>query len=248
MVGAPLAVVGDTLGYLSSAVSLSLIRKSEARLEQKARSTWKDMREGLKVVLGDRRLWQIAGCTSTANLFSSAIFAIIVPYLIHGFGYSSLQLGLLFSTAAIGSVLGALIAARMAARIGVGSSIIVNAFLFGLPSAGLYIAAGSLAAVPIAAALFVTGFGAVAYNVNQVSYRQALVKRELLGRMNATMRFIVTGSVPIGAFVGGILGQAFGYRDAIGLGVLGTSLAFLWVLFSPIRHVKTMPQTTGYVS
>jgi MFS family permease len=245
IVSAPLAVVGDTLGYLSSSVSLSLIRRSEAKIERRARSTWRDMKEGLGVVLGDRRLWQIAGCTSTANLFTGAIFAIAVPYLYYDFGYLSLQQGLLFSTAAIGSVLGALVAARMAARMGVGPSIILNAFLFGPPTVGLYIASGPLAPIPIAAALFITGYAAVAYNVNQVSYRQALVKRELLGRMNATMRFIVTGSVPIGAFVGGVLGQAFGYREAIGVCVIGVSLAFLWVLFSPLRGVKEMPQAVG---
>jgi len=245
IVSAPLAVVGDTFGYLSSAISLSLIGKSEARLEKRARSTWRDMKEGLKVVLGDRRLWQIAGCTSTANLFSGAIFAIAVPYLYHDFGFLSIQQGLLFSTAAVGSVLGALVSAKIAARIGVGPSVILNAFLFGPPTVGLYLASGPYAAVPIAASLFVTGYAGVAYNVNQVSYRQALVKRELLGRMNATMRFIVTGSVPIGALIGGVLGQAFGYREAIGLSVIGVSLAFLWVLFSPIRGVKEMPKADG---
>jgi predicted MFS family arabinose efflux permease len=55
------------------------------------------------------------------------------------------------------------------------------------------------------------------------------------------MRFIVTGSIPIGSLIGGILGEAFGYRGAIGICVLGLSAAFLWVLFSPIRHVREMP-------
>jgi MFS family permease len=241
IVTAPIACVADTLGYLSSAGFLSWMKRTEARFEQSTRSTAHDIREGLGVVLGDRRLWQIAACTSTSNLFSGGIFAIAVPYLYQAFGLDAFHQGILFSVSAIGGVVGALVASKIAARIGVGASIILNAFLFGLPSIGMYLAAGQLAVVPIGLSLFVTGFGAVVYNVNQVSYRQALVPKELQGRMNATMRFIVTGTIPIGALAGGILGQSFGYRDAIGICVAGLSVAFLWVLFSPIRHVRVMP-------
>jgi len=241
IVTAPVACIADTLGYLSSAGFLSWMRRAEAAIEQSTKSTVNDMREGLRIVLGERRLWQIAACTSTSNMFSGGIFAIAVPYFVQAFGLDSLQIGALFPVSAVGGVVGALVASRIADRIGVGSSIILNAFLFGLPSIGMYLAAGQFAAVPIGLSLFVTGFGAVVYNVNQVSYRQALVPKELQGRMNATMRFIVTGSIPIGALIGGILGQAFGYREAIGICVVGLSVAFLWVFFSPIRHVKAMP-------
>lgn len=241
LVSAPLAVLGDTLGYLSSASFLGWIKKAETTVEKTTRSTVHDIREGLRVVLGDRRLWQIAACTSTANLFSGGIFAIIIPYWYYQFGYNGFDDGLLFAVAAGGSVAGALVAQRVSDRIGVGLSIVLNAFILGLPSIGLYVAAGPLAPIPIAVSLFTSGFGAVAYNVNQVSYRQALVPRALQGRMNATMRFIVTGSIPVGSLVGGLLGTLYGYRDAIGLCVLGLSVAFLWVLFSPIRDVRTMP-------
>ena len=241
LVSAPLAVFGDVLGYLTSASSLSWIRKKEEAFSKTSRSTGQDIKEGLKVVFGDRRLWQIAACTSTANLFTGGMFAIVVPYLLSEFGLTPTQVGFLFALAAVGSVVGALVAPRLAARIGVGKSIILNAFLFGVPFAGLYVASGPLEALPISLAMLVTGFAGVAYNVNQVSYRQALVSRALQGRMNATMRFIVTGSIPIGSFIGGILGENFGYHTAIGLCVAGASTAFLWVLFSPIRGVRSMP-------
>lgn len=88
---------------------------------------------------------------------------------------------------------------------------------------------------------FIQGVGVIMYNVTQVSYRQSLVPRSLLGRMNATMRFIVTGTVPIGSFIGGVMARLLGYHEAIGLAVVGTSLAFLWVLLSPIRRIREMP-------
>jgi MFS family permease len=237
----PLAVLGDTLGYFTSAGSLSWIRKAEEKVAKTSRSTLQDIREGLKVVLGDRRLWQIAACTGTANLFSSAIFTILIPYLVQQFSLSALLIGLVFSTGAVGSVLGGLFSSRLSEKLGVGHSIAVSAFMFGLPSAGFYLATGQLAVITIGASIFITGMGAVMYNVTQVSYRQSLVPRDLLGRMNATMRFIVTGATPIGSLLGGVLGQVFGYHQAIGIAVVGTSVAFLWIVFSPVRHVHDMP-------
>ncbi len=68
-----------------------------------------------------------------------------------------------------------------------------------------------------------------------------MVPKELQGRMNATMRFIVTGAIPIGSLLGGILGQILGFRATVGISLLGGSLAFLWVLFSPVRKVREFP-------
>lgn len=241
-VSAPIAVIGDTIGYLSSAGFLTWIRKPEPKVDRVRRSTWGDIRQGLGVVLGDRRLWQIAACTGTANLFTGALFAIIVPYLGRDLSITSpLVLGLIFSGSAFGSILGGLTSSRVATRLGVGPTIVLSAFIFGIPSAGLYFATGPLAPVVLTATLFVVGIATVLYNVTQVSYRQALVPRELQGRMNATMRFIVTGSVPIGSFLGGVLGESFGLHAAVGISIAGASVAFLWVLFSPVLGVRYFP-------
>src|SRR5947209_6671508 len=84
--------------------------------------------------------------------------------------------------------------------------------------------------------------GLVVYNVNQVSLRQAIVPLRLQGRMNATMRFLVWGTIPLGGLTGGLLGTFLGLRTAIGIAVLGGSLAFLWVLLSPVRSLKKIPE------
>jgi predicted MFS family arabinose efflux permease len=238
---APLAVLGDTLGYLTSAGSLSWIRRAEEKVEKTSKSTWHDIREGLSVVFGDRRLWQIAASTGTANLFGSAMFAIIVPYAVQQLGLTALEIGLVLSFAAVGSVLGGLASSRVSRSIGVGPTIIISAFMFGIPTIGIYLASGPLTVLIAGVSFFIQGLGTVMYNVAQVSYRQSLVPRKLLGRMNATMRFIVTGTVPIGSFAGGVLAQLLGYHGAIGLAVAGMSIAFLWVLFSPIRKIREMP-------
>lgn len=94
---------------------------------------------------------------------------------------------------------------------------------------------------------FVSAFGTVIYNVNQVSLRQRLCPPELLGRMNATMRFIVWGVLPFGALIGGVLGQKVGLRPALWIGAVGGVLSIGWLFASPLvgmRDFPSRPRTT----
>ena len=90
--------------------------------------------------------------------------------------------------------------------------------------------------------MFIGGFSIVVYNIVQVSYRQAICPPRLQGRMNSVMRFIVWGTIPIGALVGGALGTWIGLRETIVIGAIGGSLAVLWIIFSPQRHLREMPE------
>jgi hypothetical protein len=68
------------------------------------------------------------------------------------------------------------------------------------------------------------------YNVNQVSLRQALTPDQLLGRVNATNRFLVWGCAPLGALAGGLLGATLGLRPTLALAALGELVAVLWLV------------------
>src|SRR4029077_2958753 len=89
---------------------------------------------------------------------------------------------------------------------------------------------------------FVISIGVVVYNINQVSLRTDIVPIRLQGRMNATMRFLVWGTIPLGALTGGLLGTFLGLRTAVGITILGVPLSFLWVLLSPIRSLRKIPE------
>jgi hypothetical protein len=67
----------------------------------------------------------------------------------------------------------------------------------------------------------------------------------MLGRMNATMRLIVWGTIPVGAMIGGVLGTIFGLVPVLWLAAIGGSLAFLPVLFSPVRSLREIPAQSG---
>jgi MFS family permease len=77
--------------------------------------------------------------------------------------------------------------------------------------------------------------------VAQISLRQRLCEPELLGRMNATMRFLVWGTMPIGGLLGGLFGTLFGVRPTIWIGAIGGALAFLPVFLSPLRRMRELP-------
>ncbi|HXR12942.1 MAG TPA: hypothetical protein VN770_11640, partial [Gaiellaceae bacterium] len=93
--------------------------------------------------------------------------------------------------------------------------------------------------------LLVTGFASVAYNITQVSLRQAITPERLQGRMNAAMRWIVWGTIPLGSLVGGAIGQTVGLHAALWVGAIGGVPVFLWVLLSPVRSIRTMPDSSA---
>lgn len=240
---APITILVDVIGYFGSAGFLSWIRQQEPKPEAKEHtSVVKDIREGLKVVFKNRYLWSIAGSTGTSNFFSSAIGALFILFVTHELGFTSSELGLVFTLGSVGALVGALLATRVAKRLGVGRTIVISIFVGGISYIAMYFANPSLGIPLLVLAVFVGSMGSVIYNVNQVSFRQAIVPLELQGRLNATMRFLVWGTIPVGSIVGGVLGGFLGLRTAIGISTVGGTLAFLWVLLSPVRRIIEIPK------
>ncbi len=240
---APAAMLFDAVSFLFSTGTLLRIRKPEPDPRAfRNGSISKDLREGLRVVLGEPRLRMIAGCTATSNFFSNVLFALFVLYAINELGFSPLALGFVQAIGAAGGVFGAILATRIAGRIGVGWAIILGVAFGSFVMIPVPLVTGPLAFWVISAGLAGALFGGLVYNINQVSFRQTIVPVRLQGRLNATMRTIVWGTIPIGGLVGGFLGEALGIRTAMLIGALGGCFSFLWVLLSPVRDIITMPE------
>jgi len=90
---------------------------------------------------------------------------------------------------------------------------------------------------------FMFNFAVLAYNIMQVSMRQRVCPPRLLGRMNASIRFIVFGVMPLSALISGVLGQWLGLLPTLWIGALGGFLAVAVVFFSPLRGMKKLPDT-----
>jgi len=242
ILGAPFAMLFDAATFLVSAGFLSTIRKTEPVPAAEARPKMlSGIAEGLAVVFRDPRLRSIAGCTSTANFFSASIFALYILYVVRDLRLDAIAIGLIFGLSGFGAVAGSVAAGRLAKRFGVGPTIVGGAAISGVSGIGLLLATPPGAEpVLIVTQLFLT-FGSVVYNINQVSLRQGLVPLRLQGRLNATMRFLVWGTLPLGSLMGGFLGTVLGLKPAIAIGIIGGALAVFWVLFSPVRDLRTMP-------
>ena len=89
---------------------------------------------------------------------------------------------------------------------------------------------------------FIIGALNAVYNINQVSLRQFIVPLRLQGRMYATMRTIVWGTLPAGSFAGGILGGLIGLQNTVLLGAALSGLAIAFVAAGPVAKLKRMPE------
>jgi MFS family permease len=238
----------DAISFLGSGLFLLGIRKpEEAPVRETADgstpSLWTELKEGLRFVLGNPNLRAQAGCTATSNFFSNVAFAIFLVFVVRELELSAAVIGIIFSVGALGSFAAAFTAMRLSNRFGIGPTTIAVGMVWGPAMLLVAFAPVGNAAIPyIVAAAILQGFAIVVYNIIQVSYRQAICPPRLQGRMNSVMRFIVWGTIPIGALVGGALGTWVGLRETIVVGAVGGGLAFLWILFSPQRHLRDMPE------
>lgn len=244
LVTAPIAILVNGVTFVLSAVFLALMRVSEAPAERVGRpNVWREIGEGLQVVVGHRMLRAIAACTGVSNFFGSAAGAVFVLYVTRTLEFSPVLLGTVLGVGGAGALLGALLASKLPERFGLGRVIVASAAVF--PFAALLVPLaqpGPQAAVLVGASQFLIGSAVLVYNVSQVSLRQAITPARLLGRMNATMRFFVWGTMPLGALLGGALGTALDLRTTLVLAALGQALAVLPVLLSPVRGLQRIPE------
>jgi len=242
---APYAVLVDALSFVWSAAWVTAISSTAPKPQRKpGRHLGREIAEGIRFVLGNRLLRAIAACTGSFNLFSSMMFAVFYVLLARNLDVSPGIIGLITSTSAVGGVLGSLVASRFAVRVGQGPAIWMSAAVGGPCGFVAPFVQHDWTLVLLAVSQTVMWLSVVVYNVTQVSFRQALCPPELLGRMNATMRFLVWGTMPLGGVLGGMLGSGIGVRATLLVSAIGSTLAFLPVFLSPLRRMRDLPTRT----
>ncbi len=242
-IGSSSAVAVDSVSFFVSAAAVAAIRTPEPKPRVPEGGHPKlvhDMAEGLRFVFSNVLLRAIMATTATSNLFSGIAAAVEIVFLVREVQASPGVIGLLFTLGGIGGVLGAFAAGPIARRLGGARATIIaiagsaGGLLIPLtrPGAGLLF---------FGLGMLMVSFSAVVYNVNQVSFRQRLCPDRLLGRMNASMRFVVWGVLPIGALIGGVLGSLAGLRPTLWIGMIGEALAGAWLVASPMRSMREFP-------
>jgi MFS family permease len=242
VVTAPVALVANAGTCLLAAVSFLGIRKPEVveRPEQERRPIRAEIADGMRAILGHRVLRLLMVQAAVFNLFEQIVLTLYLLFGVRELRLGAGELGVILTTAAVGGLVGALVAGRAAAAIGTGRCI-VGAMV--VSAAGLVVvpfapATPVLAIVVLVAGFVVYGFGLGIFSVHTLSVRIALAPPGLLGRITATFRLIIYGTIPIGALLAGVLGNLVGVRAAIMLGAAPMLVLSILFWFSAVRHAE----------
>jgi MFS family permease len=248
---ASIAILVDAVSYAVSALFVSLIRHPEPSVSTRHEVTGprtsvrEEIAIGLRYVTRHRVLRSLALTIGTENLFGNIADAILILYLVTEHRFSPALIGLAFTIGSVGVILGALITAPLTRVVGVGRIIILAAVGSSLSWLPVALAPDPLLFPGLVATIVALSFFGVFWNVNAMSLRQAITPRPMLGRVNATMRFISWGTIPIGTVMGGLLGGVIGLHNTILVGAFGGVLAFIPVAASPLRQIRQMPDSLG---
>jgi len=247
LIGAARAMSADAFSYLVSVTSLLLIRSrldgpSVARRDGHILSGLrKDIAEGLQFVVRHPILRKVVACTGSSNFWSGASSAVMAIFMVRVLHLHPALIGLLYALGAVGGVIGGLFTGRFALWIGSARIVWVSSLLLIPFQALIPLAFPGWRVILVGIAEVGISFGVVLYNTAQLSYRQAITPQALLGRMNAAVRWIVWGTLPLGGLAGGALATAIGIRATLWCGVGGGLVAAMFVVFSPLRAMRDFP-------
>jgi MFS family permease len=247
LASAPLALVADAISFVGSAVLLWRIRHREPASDRSQRgrrsSLLREVIEGTAYVFREPLLRAVALTALLANLFRSVLVVVLLIYLVRDAHASAGAIGAAFAVGNAGFVIGALVAAALSRRFGVGRTMQAAVALFGPAALIVAVAPADIAVYAVGVMVFIDTLGIGVHGVNQVSLRQAITPEHLRGRMSATVRFLILGAIPLGTLLGGVLGSVLSLRAAIWIGAGGLLLASLPYALSSVHRVISIPAT-----
>jgi MFS family permease len=196
----------DAGSFLLAAVGVFAIRGSFRPSDAAARapSIRTAIGEGLRWLAAHHLLRSLAVVVSVWHLVWAGGNAILVLYAQELLGLGSAGYGILVAAGAVGSIVGSVLAPRLATLLGRRRALAGSVGLAALAELTLALTSSALVA---SLALGVSGICAVVWNVITVALRQRLAPDALLGRVNGAYRFAAMGSIALGAALGGVLGS-----------------------------------------
>lgn len=245
-ISVPLALAGSAVGYAIAALGLALIVGSY-RPERSGPPTrlTTDIAEGLAYLWRHRVLRTLAIMVGVMNLAATATQAIFVLYAVTPgpMNLSEPAFGLLLTSFAAGSFVGSLVAAPIERRFGrvpaLFGCVLVTSVSFAIPAltTNAFVIGGSFA---------ISGLFVVVWNIITVTLRQRIVPDQLLGRVNAAYRLFAWGTQPLGALLGGIVGELLGLRAVFLLaGILGLTLLLTRLALDEEAIARAESEGTG---
>jgi predicted MFS family arabinose efflux permease len=215
-VGDAAALLFNAASFLVSAACLLLIRTGTPPHEPVQRDSVRaEISAGIRFIARDRYLRPLTIYPAVSNLAYSGSTALVVVFLIRVAGFGAAAVGLLMAFAGIGGLLGAVTARRLARRLGTARTLWLSALATGLFGLLIPLTATGPRAACYAIGSAVVAAGIIVFNTIASSFRQTYCPPSMLGRITASMSFLVFGSIPLGALLAGALGDTLTVRAAL---------------------------------
>jgi MFS family permease len=247
LLSAPFAILIDVASYLLSAVLLWQMgsqHKSQPAVEtpaepQEQLTLW----SGMRLLFAHPMLRSIIIASMISGLFHSAFVALYILYTTRDLELDPAAIGLIFAAGGTASALSALIAQPVAARFGTGKTIVIGWCLsyIGLllvPLTALWELSHGWILMMLIAAQVIFGITEAVANIHQWSLRQAVTPPHLHGRVTAAHRFLVYGTMALGAAAGGWMSQQIGLPTALFIFVIGAVIGSAWAVWSPLWKLQ----------
>jgi MFS family permease len=242
---APLAVLIDAGSFLLSAVAVGSIRAPEAAapIESAPGMAAPNMRgeivEGIHTVWRHPLLRASALVTLFESLAGGVYGSVVVLFMSRELGFDPGLLGMTWAVGGLSALAGAALVQRANRRLGVGNVMFIGLLVPVFTSGSILLAKGpTLFSLIILIALQLGDGFNVAYEINNISFRQGITEERMLGRVNATIRFLTLGAALAGALAGGALGGSLGLRLTLAAGISFSGLAAITLGLSPLRKIK----------
>ncbi len=242
---APFAILFDALSFVASGLFMLRIRAAEPHAERRAAEPrmWREIGEGYRAVMRQPVIASMIATSTVGSLAGAILQTVFILFATRELGLSPAWLGVVLAVAPVAALFGAMVASAAARGIGPGPALIAAGGIYTLGTALLPLADGGALrlALTLGGGQALLGFGLTLYSINQISLRQAITPDHLLGRVNATRRVLVFGVIPLGALLGGALGEALGLRTTIWIAAGVSLLAFFVAAASPLRTARDLP-------
>lgn len=249
LIGAANVLLLQAVTFVVSAGSLLAIRAREGEIVQHPDrpKLWMQVREGLAFVARTRILRATAIASAASNFSFAIASAVTFIFMSRTLSLSPAAIGLIIAAGSVTVILGAALTPAISRLVG-SARIIWLALVvagpvtllipFAQPGWWLLLLIGGLAAGE---------FGQIVYAITNVSLRQRLVPDGMLSRVTATMRFLIMGAFPVGALVGGVLGELIGDRMTL---LVSGAIIFLaplplYLALRTTRDVEQLPAWEG---
>jgi MFS family permease len=243
LVGAANALLADAASFLFSAFCLWRVRTPEpAPVGTGQRGMVRQARAGIRYVGADPVLRGIAATSAVSNLLFTAATALNVLFLVDIVGVGAGAAGMIFSVGSAAALVAAAVATKLARWLGSARIILLSLAVTSPFNLLIPLAHDDWRIVFFLLGVAVGGGGQLVYAITQLSYRQSVVPPAMLGRVNATMRFLVMGALPAGGLLGGGLGTLIGVRATLAVIAAGLTVAPVFVVLSPLRRAREVAE------